>query len=73
VAVTTSSPQYAYDDDQVRLGVEVTETGGIRIEAAGTGVGAAVNLTVMGAQRLSGLLAAAITTAIHRGLGGGAR
>ena len=68
--MSTSSPQYAYDDEQVRLGVEVTETGGIRIEAAGTGVGAAVNLTVMGAQRLSGLLSGAITTAIHRGLGG---
>jgi hypothetical protein len=71
VAVSTSN--YAYDDEQVRLGVEVTETGGIRIEAAGTGVGAAVNLTVMGAQRLTGLLTAAITTAIHGGLGGGAR
>jgi len=71
--VSTSSARYAYDDEQVRLGVEVTETGGIRVEAAGTGVGAAVNLTVMGAQRLSGLLASAITTAIHRGLGGGAR
>ena len=69
--MSTSSAQYAYDDEQVRLGVEVTETGGIRIEAAGTGVGAAVNLTVMGAQRLSGLLASAITTAIHRGLPGG--
>jgi hypothetical protein len=71
VAVGTSN--YAYDDEQVRIGVEVTETGGIRVEAAGTGVGAAVNVTVMGAQRLSGLLASAITTAIHRGLGGGAR
>jgi len=71
--VSTSSAQYAYDDEQVRLGVEVTETGGIRVEAAGTGVGAAVNLTAMGAQRLSGLLASAITTAIHRGLGGAAR
>jgi hypothetical protein len=37
VAVSTSN--YAYDDKQVRLGVGVTETGGIRIEAAGTGVG----------------------------------
>jgi hypothetical protein len=71
LAVNTSN--YAYDDEQVRLAVEVTELGGIRIEAAGTGVGAAVNLTVTGAQRLSGLLASAITTAIRRGLGGGGR
>ena len=54
----------------MRLGVEVTELRGIRIEAAGAGVGAAVNLTIVDAQRLSGLLAAAIATAIHRGLGG---
>jgi hypothetical protein len=37
--VSTSSTQYSYDDESVRLGVEVTEIGGIRIEAAGTGVG----------------------------------
>ena len=44
-----------------------------QVVSGGTGVGAAVNLIVIRAQRLSGLLASAITTAIHRGLGGGAR
>jgi hypothetical protein len=67
--VTTSN--YAYDDEQVRLGVEVTDTGAIRVEALGLGVSAAEQLSVMGAQRLTGMLGAAITTAIHNGIGGG--
>jgi hypothetical protein len=73
IAVTESSSERAYDDDSVRLAVQVTDTGAIRVEALGLGVSAAVQLSVMGAQRLSGLLGAAITTAIHRGLGGSAR
>ena len=49
----------------------MTDTGAIRVEALGLGVSAAVQLSVMGAQRLSGMLGAAITTAIHNGIGGG--
>ena len=37
----------------------------------GLRVSAAVQSSVMGAQHLTGMLGAAITTAIHKGIGGG--
>ena len=63
-------PTLNYQDDAALLGISVTDDGGILLQASGTRVSAAIVLTVVGAQRLSGMLGSAITTAIHRGLGG---
>ena len=62
---------HEYQDEGTRLAVDLTGDGGIRVRAAGGGVGAAVDLTVVGAQRLATMLGSALTTAIHRGLPGG--
>ena len=64
----------AYADEFALLSVE-TPSGdqqAIRLRAAGTGVGAVVDLSVIGAQRLATLLDNAVITATARGLGGGA-
>jgi hypothetical protein len=73
--VGQSIPPTDYFDDDVMLSVEPpTESRpSIRLRAAGTGVGALVELSATGASRLAGMLESAVVTAIHRGLGGGAR
>ena len=63
-------PSPEYHDDSVVLSVE-PPTGSrptIRLSAVVTGVGAVVDLSALGAQRLSSLLAAAVTSAITRGM-----
>jgi len=61
---------HEYQDEGTRLAVDLTGDGGIRVRAAGGGVGAAVDLTVVGAQRLATMLGSAIAGAIQRGLPG---
>jgi hypothetical protein len=68
--VSTSSPVHEYSDEGTRLAVDLTGDGGIRVRAASGGVGAAVALTVVGAQRLATMLGSAIAGAIQRGLPG---
>jgi len=69
--VTESSPMHEYQDESARLAVDLTGDGAIRVRAASAGVGAAVELSIVGAQRLATMLGAAVTSAIHRGLPGG--
>ena len=70
--MSTSSPVHEYSDEGTRLAVDLTGDGGIRVRAA-SGVGAAVDLTVLGAQRLATVSGSAIAGAIHRGLPGAGR
>ncbi len=65
-------PPPEYFDDDVMLTVEApTESRAtIRLRAAGTGVGAWVDLSATEASRLAGMLESAVVTAIARGLGG---
>ena len=69
--MSTSSREYDHQEESTLLGVGLTGDGGIRIRAASGGVGAAVESTVTGAQRLATMLGSAVTGAIHRGLPGG--
>lgn len=63
-----SSP-HQYADEFVQLGVDNADRDGvIRLRAAGGGCGTVIDLSVLGAQRLSTMLAASIRTAISRGL-----
>ena len=65
------STAYEYADDGTRLAVDVAADSTIRVRAAAAGVGAAVDLSVVGAQRLASMLGSAVTAAIQRGLPGG--
>ncbi|HEY6745369.1 MAG TPA: hypothetical protein VI357_06575 [Mycobacteriales bacterium] len=70
--MTTPSPIPDYADD-VMLLVEPPPTASrptIRLRAAGTGVGALVDLSATGASRLAGLLESAVVVATTRGIGG---
>ena len=69
--MSTSSSVHEYSDEGTGLAVGLTGDGGIRIRAASGGVGAAVDLSIIGAQRLATMLGSALTAAIHRGLPGG--
>ena len=60
-------PTFQYADDHVRLAVDNAPGGVIRVRAAAAGCGATFDLSVVGAQRLTSMLGAAITTAITRG------
>ena len=68
--LSTSSPVHEYSDEGIRLAVDLTGDGGIRVRAASGGVGAVVDLTVVGAQRLATTSGSAIADAIQRGLPG---
>lgn len=69
--MSESSPLHEYQDESARLAVDLTGDGGIRVRVASGGVGAVVDLTIIGAQRLATMLGSAVTAAIHRGLPGG--
>ena len=66
--MSESSPLHEYQDESTRLAVNLTGDGAIRVRAASGGLGAAVELSIVGAQRLATMLGAAVTGAIHRGL-----
>jgi hypothetical protein len=72
VSRSSSNPDREYADELAGLGVEIDKDGGtIRVRAANDGLGAVVNLSVVGAQRLATMLGAAVVTAVHRGIPGG--
>jgi hypothetical protein len=63
----SSTPDYV--DGDVQLSVDTaTDHRPIRLRAAGIGVGCVVDLTALGAQRLSAMLDSAVTSAITRGM-----
>ena len=70
-AVTESSRMPEYSDEQVLLSVEppTASRSTIRLHAAGSGVGALVDLSATGASRLASMLNAAAITASARDLG----
>jgi hypothetical protein len=61
-------PTIEYTDDGTKLAVDLPGDGSIRVRAVSGPVGAAVDLGVVGAQRLATMLGSAVTAVIHRGL-----
>ena len=66
--MSQSSPLHEYQDESARIAVDLIGDGGIRVRAASGGVGAAVDLSIIGARRLATMIGSALTAAIQRGL-----
>lgn len=64
----SSVPAFEFEDGNVRIAIDVDVKADppIRLRAASGSVGAAFDLSIVGAQRLDVMLSAAITRAITR-------
>jgi hypothetical protein len=63
-------PEYADEHALLSVDPPTESRPTIRFRAAGTGVGAVVELSAVGASRLAAMLNSAVVTATARGIGG---